>query len=189
MLRSHSDYWLLMKRCIFLDRDGVLNDVVMRGGKSFPPQSVEEYRFLPGVPEAIRTLKEAGFLIVVATNQPDVGKGIQSRAVVEAMHQIIFDQLKVDDIRCCYHTVQDNCTCRKPKPGMLFNAAHQWSIDLSRSYMIGDRWSDVEAGKSAGCKTFMIGPGYAGEQYIQADWNVASLLEASTIILKLGELH
>jgi len=176
-----------LRPAVFLDRDGVLNHVVMRGTKSYPPPTAEEYRFLPGVPEAARVLREAGFLLVVATNQPDVGNGIQKQSVVEQMHDIVRTQLLVDDIEVCYHTREDRCTCRKPLPGMLVSAAKKWSIDLSRSFMVGDRWTDVAAGKAAGCKTFLIGHGYAEEMITdEPEWRVDSLFEASEILIAQG---
>ena len=174
-----------LRRAVFIDRDGVINRTfVKENGKAYPPPSLAEFEFLPGVMEAVQALKRGGYVLVVATNQPDVGRGIQSLAVVEAMHAKIFRELGVDAIQACYHTREQVCNCRKPLPGMLFDAAQKLSIDLARSFMVGDRWSDVEAGRAAGCKTFMIGTGYVDEQTAEPDWKVASLLEASAIILR-----
>jgi len=148
------------KRAVFLDRDGVLNRSVVRGGKPYPPASVAELEILPGVPEALRKLKESGFLLVAATNQPDVARGTQSREVVEKIHVALLSALPLDEILVCYHDDGDNCRCRKPRPGLLLQAAEKFSISLAASFMVGDRWKDVEAGRNAGCRTVFIDYGY-----------------------------
>jgi len=168
-----------------LDRDGVINASVVRDDKPYPPASLTELEILPGVPEAIRALREASFPIVVTTNQPDVATGIQRREVVEAMHRNLRNELLIDDIRVCYHTDLDNCTCREPNPGMLSEAAHDLAIDLTRSFMVGDRWRDIEAGKAAGCYTFFIDYGYLEMKPESPDMVVASLEEASKMILSM----
>lgn len=172
------------KRAVFLDRDGVINRSIVRNGKPYPPASLQELEILPGVEEAIQALRHAGFLIVVVTNQPDVATGIQRREVVEAMHRELRGKLPIDDIRVCYHTDADGCACRKPKPGMLLDAAREHSIDLSRSFLVGDRRRDIAAGKAAGCYTFFIDNGYREEAPDSPDAVVASLREASRIILQ-----
>lgn len=169
---------------VFLDRDGVLNRNEVRNGKPYAPRSLAAFEFLPGVHEALQRLDAAGALLIIATNQPDVGKGKVHRSIVESMNDRILAETPVKDIRVCYHTDRAECDCRKPKPGMLFAAAEQHKIDLSRSYMVGDRWRDVSAGVAAGCKTIFI-----DYQYLEAgpdlpDFSVTSLLEASEVILK-----
>ena len=173
----------MIRRAVFLDRDGVINASMVRDGKPYPPASLEELKILPGVAEAIRALREAGFAVVVVTNQPDVATGIQRREVVETMHSNLRNELLIDDIRVCYHTDADNCACRKPKPGMLLEAAHDLAIDLARSFMVGDRWRDIEAGKVAGCYTFFIDYGYVERKPSSPDVVVTSLKEASELIL------
>lgn len=173
-----------MRRAVFLDRDGVINRSIVRDGKPYPPMTLEEFELLPGVPEAVRTLSAAGFLIVVATNQPDIATGKQRPEVVEEMHAALRRRLPVDDIRMCPHTGGQGCDCRKPLPGMLTAAARDHGIDLSASYMVGDRWRDVEAGKAAGCFTFFIDYGYQEQAPARPpDRVVASLAEAAAIIL------
>ena len=144
------------KFAVFLDRDGVINRAIIREGKPHPPANLEDVVFSPGTFEAIQVLRKSGYLVIVVTNQPDVAKGIQSRETVEAIHRLICQQLHVDDIKVCYHIDEDNCCCRKPKPGMILDAAKEYMIDLTQSYVIGDRWRDIEAGKAAGCKTILI---------------------------------
>lgn len=172
-----------VNRAVFLDRDGVINRVTLRAGKPHPPATLEELDFLPGVAEAIDSLRGAGFRIIVTTNQPDVATGIQQRAVVEAINQRIQEAFLIDDIRVCYHAEEDGCSCRKPKPGMLLDAKARWSLDLDRSFMVGDRWRDVDAGKAAGCRTILVDGGYNERKADNPDAVVKSLLEACALIL------
>lgn len=173
----------MMKHAVFIDRDGVINRATIRAGKSYPPQTLDEFELLPGVAEALNRLKKAGFLLIVVTNQPDVAKGIQTRQVVEAMHERLRLLTPVDDIRVCYHVDEDHCLCRKPKPGMLLDAAKHWSIDLKKSYMVGDRWRDVDAGVAAGCKAFFIESDIEEPRSKNSHVVVSSLLEAADSIL------
>ena len=172
-----------MNRAVFIDRDGVINRAVVRDGKPYPPPALADFEFLPGVPEAMRYLHEAGFRLIVATNQPDVGAGRQTREKVEEIHAHLLTTLPIDDIKVCYHTDADQCPCRKPKPGMLLDAAKQWQIDLASSVMVGDRWRDVGAGKAAGCRTILIESGYDERRAEGFDAAVPSLLEASHLII------
>jgi D-glycero-D-manno-heptose 1,7-bisphosphate phosphatase len=173
-----------MRRAVFLDRDGVINRAIVRDGKPYAPATLEEFELLPGVERAIQALRNAGFLIIVATNQPDVAAGFQRREMVEAMHDKLRAAKLYDDVRVCYHTDADGCGCRKPKPGMLSEAARQWQIDLARSFMVGDRWRDVAAGKAAGCYTFFIDYGYLERLTDVPDAVIGSLEEATMLILQ-----
>ena len=168
---------------MFLDRDGVINRSTTRGGKPYPPASLEELSILPGVEQALNSLRAAGLLNIVVTNQPDVASGAQRREVVEAMHAELRRTLSIDDIRVCYHTEAADCACRKPRPGMLLDAAREHAIDLDDSFMVGDRWRDIDAGRAAGCTTFFIDYKYAEQRPHAQDYTVRSLLEASSIIL------
>ena len=171
-------------RAVFLDRDGVINRVVVREGKPFPPATLQELEILPGVPEALHQLKQHGYKLVVVTNQPDVRRGTQSQATVEAMHQALSARLPLDDILVCYHTDQDKCDCRKPLPGMLLEAARKHNIDMATSFMVGDRWRDIEAGYNAGCRTILIDYGYSERPPDHApDFRARSLHEAADWIL------
>ena len=149
-----------LKRAVFLDRDGVINEGIVRDGKPYPPQSVEALRLLTGVEQAVGALKDHGFALVVVTNQPDVRTGVQRRETVEEMHRRLMDWLPLDAIKACYHTDDDDCRCRKPKPGMINEAAEELAIDTEASFMVGDRWRDVGAGNAAGCRSFYIDCGY-----------------------------
>ena len=173
-----------MVRAVFLDRDGVINANLMRNGKPVAPTSLAEFRFLPGIAEAAQRLKQAGFLLVIVTNQPDIANGITPKAVMEDMHAEIRRQLPIDDIMICFHTDADRCSCRKPKPGLILDAATRHGIDLKASYLIGDRWRDVLAGQAAGCGcTIMIDHGVQQDQPCTPDRIVFSPLEAVDYIL------
>lgn len=174
-----------MKSAVFLDRDGVINKAFVRGGKSYPPDRIEDFELIAGVEEACHDLKQAGYLLIVATNQPDVATGKQTQEAVEAMHSRLRDLLPLDEIYVCFHVGKEGCACRKPKPGMLVRAAEEHDIDLTRSFMVGDRWKDIEAGVAAGCRTFFIDYGYAEKRPQNHDFDVADLLSASRKILEL----
>jgi D-glycero-D-manno-heptose 1,7-bisphosphate phosphatase len=150
-----------LQKAVFLDRDGVLNRAIVRAGKPYPPATVDELEILPDAAPALAELKQHGFLLLVATNQPDVARGTQQRAEVEKMHAVLARALPIDEFLVCYHDDPDGCACRKPKPGLLLQAAASYAIQLSRSFMIGDRWRDIDAGAAAGCTTVWIDYGYA----------------------------
>jgi len=147
-----------MKRAVFLDRDGVINRSITRSHTQHgSPRSVGEMVLLPRVQEAVNLLKDAGLLVIVVTNQPEISRGVLALEDLESMHQYIWKDLAIDDLFVCVHDRGEGCQCRKPKPGMLLEAATKWEIDLQRSYLVGDRSSDIEAGLSVGCTTFLIG--------------------------------
>jgi D-glycero-D-manno-heptose 1,7-bisphosphate phosphatase len=175
-----------MRRAVFLDRDGVLNRTYLyRDGKTHPPANLKDLEILPGAEEACHDLRRAGFLLIVVTNQPDVARGAQVREVVEAINNRLQQNLALDDFRVCYHDNQDKCSCRKPKPGLLLRAGDSWGIDLAQSFMVGDRWTDIEAGRNAGCKTIFIGTvPLLDVDRRKPDFQAASLLEAASWILK-----
>jgi len=174
-----------LRRAVFLDRDGVINRALECEGKPYPPRSLAEFEILPEVPGALAKAKAAGFLLVVATNQPDVGRGTLKQDVVEQIHAHMVSTLPIDRVEVCYHPGKgaSDCDCRKPKPGMLRRAATELKIDLSRSWMVGDRWRDVDCGHAAGCKTIFIDRGYAEELKQKPDFSARNLAEAVDIIL------
>jgi D-glycero-D-manno-heptose 1,7-bisphosphate phosphatase len=173
-------------KVVFLDRDGVLNVPVVRSKVPHPPQSVQELALLPGVEKALERLKAAEYLLICVTNQPDVARGKQYQSIVEAINIELKTQLPwLDQIIVCYHDDNDNCSCRKPRPGMLLQAAGDRDIDFAKSYMVGDRWSDIEAGYRVGCKTIFLDHGYA--EYWKgraADFTTFTLTDAADWILQ-----
>src|SRR6185369_17384778 len=147
------------KHAVFLDRDGVLVVPEMRDGRGYAPRSMEAFAIYPHAAESLARLKDAGYLLVVVTNQPDIGNGLVSVDVVTEMHRLMAHALPIDRIEMCPHSQSEACGCRKPKPDMLINAARHCGIDLAGSVMVGDRSSDIEAGRAAGCRTVRIDHG------------------------------
>jgi D-glycero-D-manno-heptose 1,7-bisphosphate phosphatase len=175
---------------VFLDRDGVINRAVVRDGKPYPPASLAELELTPGALEALTALQRAGFRLIVVTNQPDVARGTMRRETVDEIHAYLLQTLPLDDIRVCWDARETGSRCYKPAPGMLLDAAAEHGIDLARSFMVGDRWRDVGAGKAAGTFTIFIECGYQEPLKDQPDAIVNSLAEAVEIILskRLPEL-
>jgi D-glycero-D-manno-heptose 1,7-bisphosphate phosphatase len=173
------------RRAVFLDRDGVLNRAIIKNGKPYPPRTLEEVEIPEDVPRALQALKEAGFLLVGVTNQPDVSRGTQKRQTVEAIHAALLKALPLENIFVCYHDDGDGCSCRKPLPGLLYQAADRYAIDLASSFMIGDRWKDVEAGQRAGCTTILIDYQYDERTTVRPpEYRVRLISEAVDCILK-----
>jgi D-glycero-D-manno-heptose 1,7-bisphosphate phosphatase len=176
---------LTLRKAVFLDRDGVINRALTRGNKPYPPTSLAEFEILPGVKAACEQLKRAGFVLVVATNQPDVGRGTMAQSVVEELHAHMCRELPLDRVEVCFHPGQgqSECDCRKPRPGMLQRAARELGIDLAASWMVGDRWRDIDCGHAAGSRTVFIDYGYDEPLKRQPDFRVKDLAEAARIIL------
>jgi D-glycero-D-manno-heptose 1,7-bisphosphate phosphatase len=174
---------------VFLDRDGVINNAVIRDGKPYPPTGLAEVSINPGVEDGLNSLRKLGYLLIVVTNQPDFSRGRITRESVEAIHTFLLEKLPLNKIMVCYHDNHDQCDCRKPKPGHLLEAATQFNIDLTKSYMVGDRWSDVEAGKCAGCKTIFIDNGYIEQQPDSPDFSVRTFSEAIEIIRSTAKIR
>jgi D-glycero-D-manno-heptose 1,7-bisphosphate phosphatase len=145
----------------FLDRDGVLVEALVRDGRAVAPTSLAEFRVVPGARKQVERLKAAGLLCCVVTNQPEVARGVIDRATLQAMHALLRSELPLDDILICTHDLADRCACRKPLPGLLRHAAATWTIDLTASVIVGDRWSDVAAGRAAGCSTVLLDRPYS----------------------------
>ena len=169
----------LNSKAVFLDRDGVINRAVVRNRKPYPPNRLQDLEILPDVPEALNLLKESGFLLIVVTNQPDVGRGTQKKETVEEMHLFLKKKLPLDDIYVCWHGQDGECECRKPLSGMLMQAANKYGVDFQQSYLIGDRWKDIEAGKKAGCKTIFLDYHYNELLLSKPDFKTTSMRKAS----------
>jgi len=163
---------------VFLDRDGVINHALVRDGKPHPPQTLREVELVPDALPALRRLHDEGFLLIVVTNQPDVARGTQERSTVEAINAHLAAELPIDEFVVCYHDDNAACGCRKPKPGGILATATRLGIDLGSSFLIGDRWRDIEAGQRAGCSNYFIDYGYAERQPVPPFSRVHSLAEA-----------
>jgi D-glycero-D-manno-heptose 1,7-bisphosphate phosphatase len=151
---------LSRRRAVFLDRDGVLNYAVVRDGRPHPPASIHELRLFPDAVDAVSHLRRGGFLLLVASNQPDVARGTQTRARVEQINDALAARLPVDGFFVCYHDDAAGCRCRKPRPGLLLDAAARHGVDLAESFAVGDRWRDVDAAAQAGVRCVLIDRGY-----------------------------
>jgi D-glycero-D-manno-heptose 1,7-bisphosphate phosphatase len=173
-----------MRPAVFLDRDGVIVVPEFRDGRSFAPRRLEDFRLYPDAAASLQKLKQAGFLLAVVTNQPDVGDGLITRSEVDAMHEIMARQLPLDAVKACFHGHGQACDCRKPKPGMILQAATELGINLTKSFMVGDRKSDIEAGRAAGCATVFIDLGYTLPTPDAPDYVVHSIAEAANVIIE-----
>ena len=169
-----------LNRAIFLDRDGVINRVLLNNGRPFSPRRFDDFELLPEIKEALNSFMKMGFVNIVITNQPDIARGLMEMEELNRMHAMLRERLAINDIMACFHDNGDNCICRKPKPGMILVAANKWNINLRRSFVIGDTWRDVEAGKKGGCKTILIDMPY--NQGVESDHRVKDLEEAVEII-------
>jgi D-glycero-D-manno-heptose 1,7-bisphosphate phosphatase len=169
---------------VFLDRDGVLNRALSRHNRPYSPTRLAEFEISPGAAEACRALKRAGFLLVVVSNQPDIGRGTLTLGLLDAFHRELRHEVDVDDIRWCPHDDRDACQCRKPAPGMLLDAAADHGIDLHDSFMVGDRWRDIEAGRNAGCQTVLIDYGWSERPADHPNAVVSDLTGATEVILQ-----
>lgn len=173
----------MARPAVFLDRDGVLNDIIMKNGVAHPPLSVDTLVIFPDAAPACRALRDAGYLLIGATNQPDIARGHALRADVDAINDVVRTELDLDELRVCPHDDSDRCECRKPLPGMLLNAAEDHDIDLTASIMVGDRWKDIDAGRAAGCRTVFIDRQYSERKPDNPDFICGGLLEAVPWIL------
>ena len=179
-----------MNKAIFLDRDGVVIKARVINGRPYPAASLDEVQITPGFDQVLQNLHDEGYLLIVVTNQPDVARGTQTRDVVESINQLLLERLPIEKVYTCFHDNADACDCRKPKPGLLFEAASEYDIDLPQSYMVGDRWSDIEAGNAAGCKTIYINYGYDERPAVEYNFlAVDQLMIAEIISGGMGEAY
>jgi D-glycero-D-manno-heptose 1,7-bisphosphate phosphatase len=169
------------RRAVFLDRDGVVNRVVRRDGRPASPRSLEELALEPGAERAAAALRDAGFLVFVVTNQPDLARGLLAPAVHEAIMERVKEAVAPDDLLVCPHDDADDCACRKPRPGMLLQLAERWGVELPSSYLVGDSWKDMAAARAAGCRAILIRADY--NEGVAADHTVNSLGEAGNVIM------
>lgn len=144
------------RRAVFLDRDGVLNRAYLDNGVPVPPRTADRLELLPGVAETCRAFAERGLALVVVTNQPDLARGALQQTELDAMHGLLREALPLDDIVVCPHDGKEGCWCRKPRPGMILDAARRLGLDLDHSVAVGDRWRDIDAAHRAGVASVWI---------------------------------
>ena len=174
----------MTRAAVFLDRDGVLNAADVRDGRPHPPADADAVSVLPGAVEACRDLADAGFALIVITNQPDIARGTTSAAAVDAINDRLLAELPLDEVVVCPHDDADGCECRKPRPGMILGAAGRLDIDLSRSVTVGDRWRDVAAGRAAGTRTVFVDRSYDEPSAEGQDLTVNELEESVPWIIR-----
>ena len=174
-----------MRPAAFLDRDGVLNRLVVAEERARSPRTLKEFELLPDVARAVETLHRADLLVVVVTNQPDVARGLLSAAELERMHEWLRRVVAVDAIYVCPHDDRDECLCRKPRPGLLLAASQEWGIPLAGSYLVGDSWKDMEAGRRAGCRTILLGAARSPEKTLGIDLVARDLARATELITRV----
>ncbi len=172
-----------MKKAVFLDRDGVVNKALVVNGKPYSPRLVEEVEIIPGVVQSVFELKNAGFEVIVVTNQPDIARKKITVEIIKEIHDFIRKETGIIDFYFCPHDDIDNCQCRKPKVGLITQAAIDLKINLNQSYLVGDRWKDITAGQLAGCKCFFIDEDYSESKPSMPYTQVESLKEATWKIL------
>jgi D-glycero-D-manno-heptose 1,7-bisphosphate phosphatase len=170
-----------MNRAVFLDRDGVLVREIVRNNQAFAPINMAEFAIYPDASAQVERLRHAGFLCIVFTNQPEVGRGLLAQETLDEMHVRLRAEIPLHDVLICPHGRDGICSCRKPLPGMLLDAAGKWDINLAASFVIGDRWRDIDAGLAAGCFSILIDRPYSASE--RADARVQSFAEAVDLIL------
>ncbi|WP_416147527.1 D-glycero-alpha-D-manno-heptose-1,7-bisphosphate 7-phosphatase [Salipaludibacillus sp. HK11] len=174
-----------MNKAMFLDRDGVINEVLSERVEFV--NEPDDFHLLEGVGEAVRLFNEAGFKVFVVTNQGGIGLGFMGESALTSVHTRMENDLavfgaRVDDIAYCAHKPHEQCACRKPKPEMILRLAEKYDVDLGNSYMVGDRAPDIEAGKAAGTKTILVGEQKTGDA--GADFVFPDLLSAAWAVCK-----
>ena len=170
---------------VFFDRDGIINVAIVKDGHPYPPASLDELHLISGTVESMKRLSKSGFALFGVTNQPDVARGTQTQAMVEKINNFITSHTPIKEILVCYHDNQDLCDCRKPKPGLIYQAEEKYSLDLSQSWMVGDRWQDIAAGQAAGLKTIFVDYKYSIQfEGKRANYNIGDPVSIANIILE-----
>ena len=167
----------MSNKAFFLDRDGVINHSVIINNKPSAPRNIEEFKIIDKVEEALNIFKKKGFLNIIVTNQPDVENELLKKELVLEMHNIIYKKLNIDDIFVCCHNDLNNCFCRKPKPGMIHSAKDKWNIDLSKSFLVGDRWRDIDLANNLNIKNFFIDYEYNEKRPENFTYKIKNLID------------
>ena len=173
-----------MKTAVFIERDAILNEVRIGPKNQISPLTLEEFKLIPSAVEPLRQLKGAGFVLIATTNQPGLSRGTLSRRELDRMHDLLRRSFPLDDILICPHDEADHCPCRKPKPGLLIEAAFKWHLDLDHSFVVSDKWQDAEAARTAGCISLLIKSPWVGP--VHHDFILPDL---ETIVKKILHLN
>jgi D-glycero-D-manno-heptose 1,7-bisphosphate phosphatase len=152
-----------MKKAVFIERDGILNEVQVGPKNQIAPLTLEEFKVKKDAEPLLRKLKKAGFVLIVTSNQPGLSRGYQSRRELDRMHEVLRRSFPLDDLMICPHEEDDHCPCRKPRPGLLIEAAFKWHLNLDHSFVISDKWQDAEAARTAGCTSLLLKSPWVGK--------------------------
>ena len=178
---------MVKNKAVFLDRDGIIVIPEFRNGRSYAPRTLKNFKFYKSLNVYLKRLKKLNFINIVVTNQPDVQNGVISHQMLKKMNDIILDKFFIDDIEYCIHNSGSNCRRRKPNAGMLEDAAQKWNIDFSKSFIIGDRKSDIDAGKKIGVKTIFIDHDYKERKPTNVDFISESPIAGLKYIIKQND--
>ena len=174
-----------MKRAVFIERDGILNEVRTGPKQQITPLSLEEFKIIPEAAAPLKKLKAVGFVLIATTNQPGLSRGYQSRRELDRMHDMLRRSFPLDDIMLCPHDEADHCPCRKPRPGLLIEAAFKWHLSLDHSFVISDKWQDAEAARTAGCTSLMVKSPWISQ--VHHDFVLPDLIAIVDKILRLKQ--
>lgn len=175
-----------MRSAVFFERDGVLNLVKEENGQQLIPSDFKDFRLNAKARVSVQRLKHAGYILLVITNQPGLSQGAQSRRELDRMHAHLERELLLDGVLICPHDANDQCPCRKPKAGLLKEAAFKWHLDLERSFVISDKWQDAQAAHVASCRSILLQSRWNGSGH--HDFIVPDLDSAVSKILELQPL-
>jgi D-glycero-D-manno-heptose 1,7-bisphosphate phosphatase len=167
----------MVNKAVFLDRDGIVNRALIINKKPYPPLSVSDTFPIKEISELIKSWHDKGYLVIVITNQPDVANHLVEKSEVDKINRYLKSLVGFDDIFVCYHSEKDNCDCRKPKVGLFKQAKEKYNIAFSKSWMIGDRKKDIDAGKKIGCQTIFVDYDYDEKKPKNFDYTVESVKE------------
>lgn len=171
-----------MRKAVFFDRDGVVIEPKIINRKPYPVNNLGQVHIYCGMRDTMAILMKMGYLVFIITNQPDVSRKTQSIETVNEINQFLLDNLPIDDIFMCIHSDEDKCECRKPKPGLLLQAKEKYDIDFSKSFLIGDRWKDIDAGYAVGCTTILIDRNYKEKWSFNTDFVIKDISEILEVI-------
>ena len=176
-----------MKPAVFIERDGILNRLRIEGLTQVSPMTLNEFHLKKEVAPLLNELRAAGLILVVTTNQPGLSRGCLARRELDRMHEALKATFAVHDLLVCPHEDSDRCLCRKPKPGLLLEAAHKWGLDLNRSFVISDKWQDAEAGRRVGATSMLVRSPWMGD--VHHDFVLPDLSSLVEKVLQLNSRH
>ena len=176
-----------MKPAVFIERDGLLNRVRVERRQPRSPLSMEEFQINPEAIAPLKALKEAGFVVLATTNQPGLSRGTLPRRELDRMHVLLQKTFSLDGILVCPHDENDACPCRRPKPGLLIEAAFKWHLEIDHSFVVSEMWQDAQAAHVAGCTSLLIRSPWNGSGH--HDYVLDDLAELAGKVTQLHAMH